>query len=81
MWFKEQPMGENKINDMMKSIVTIVSDAILDTRDKEFTTHRARKTVLSKLKKAHVERSGTTIIVTRHKNIQSLDDYDEENED
>ena len=45
----------------------------------QFTNHSARKTVVSKLNKANVERSGI-VKVTGHKNIQSLDDYDEANE-
>ena len=77
VWFKVQPMGENKINNMMKSIV---ADTSLESSDKKFTNHSARKTVVSKLKKANVERSGI-VKVTGHKNIQSLDDYDEANED
>ena len=75
--FKVQPMGENKINDMMKSIV---ANTILESSDKKFTNHSARKTVVSKLKKANVERSGI-VKVTGHKTIQSLDDYDEANEE
>ena len=70
-------MGENKINDMMKSIV---ANTILESSDKKFTNHSARKTVVSKLKKANVERSGI-VKVTGHKTIQSLDDYDEANEE
>ena len=77
VWFKVQPMGENKINDMMKSIV---ANTILENSDKKFTNHSARKTVVSKLKKANVERSGI-VKVTGHKTIQSLDDYDEANEE
>ena len=77
VWFKVQPMGKNKINNMMKSIV---ADSILESSDKKFTNHSARKTVVSKLKKANVERSGI-VKVTGHKNIQSLDDYDEANKD
>ena len=77
VWFKVQPMGENKINDMMKSIV---ANTILESSDKKFTNHSARKTVVSKLKKANVERSGI-VKVTGHKTIQSLDDYDEANEE
>ena len=61
-------MGEKKLNDMMKSIV---ADTSLESSD---------KTVVSKLKKANVEQS-RIIKVTGHKNIQSLDDYDEANED
>ena len=48
-------MGENKINNMMKSIV---ADTSLESIDKKLTNHSARKTVVSKLKKANVERSG-----------------------
>ena len=70
-------MGENKINDMMKNIV---ADTILEGSDKKFTNYSANKTVVSKLKKANVEWSGI-VKVTGHKNIQSLDDYDEANED
>ena len=77
VWFKVQPMGENKINDMMKSIV---ADTILESSDKKFTNHSARKTVVSKLKKANVERS-RIVKITGHNNIQSLDDYDEANEE
>jgi len=61
----------------MKSTVACT---ILERSDKKFTNHSAHKTVVSKLKKANVERSGI-VKVTGHKNIQSLDDYDEANED
>jgi len=53
---------------MMKSIV---ADTILESRDKKFANHSARKTVERKLKKANVERSGI-VKVTGHKNIQSV---------
>ena len=45
VWFKVQPMGESKINDMMKSTV---ANTILESSDKKFTNHSARKTVMSK---------------------------------
>ena len=78
MRFKIQPMGKNKKKkDMMKSIV---ADTILESSDEKFTNHSVRKTVVSKLKKANVERSGIAK-VTGHNNIQSLNDYDEANED
>ncbi len=64
-----------KINDMMKSIV---ANTILESSDKKFTNHSARKTVVSKLKKTNVERSGK---FTGHKTVQLLDDYDEANEE
>jgi len=62
---------------MMKSVV---ANTILESSDKKFTNHSARKTVVTKLKKANVERSGI-VKVTGHKTIQSLDDYDEANEE
>ena len=77
VWFKVQPMGQNKINNMMKSIV---ADTSLERSDKKFTNHSALGTVVSKLKKANVERSGKSK-VTGHKNIQSLDAYDEANKE
>ena len=70
-------MGENKINDMMKSIV---EGTILESSNKKVTNHSTRKMVESKLKKASIERSWI-VKVTGHKNIQSLDDYDKANED
>ena len=70
-------MGENKINTMMKSIISGTS---LETSEKRFSNHSARKTVVSKMKKANLERSAIAK-VTGHRNIQSLDDYDEADED
>ena len=77
LWFKDQPMGVNKINQMMKMIITGTS---LENSEKNFTNHSTQKTVVSKLKKANVERSNIAK-VTGHRNIQSLDDYDEANTD
>ena len=70
-------MEENKINSMMKSIISGTS---LETSEKRFSNHSARKTVVSKMKKANLERSAIAK-VTGHRNIQSLDDYDEADED
>ncbi|KAK3754516.1 hypothetical protein QZH41_006878 [Actinostola sp. cb2023] len=77
VWFKAQPMDVNKINTMMKSIVAGTS---LEESSKKFTNHSARKTLVKKLKKDKVERSSIAK-VTGHRNIQSLDDYDECDED
>ncbi|CAH3150789.1 unnamed protein product, partial [Porites evermanni] len=77
IWYKVQPMGENKINSMMKSIISGTS---FETSEKRFSNHSARKTVVSKMKKANLERSAIAK-VTGHRNIQSLDDYDEADED
>ena len=76
-WYKVQPMGENKINSMMKNVISQTS---LQSSEKRFTNHSARKTLVSKMKKANLERSSIAK-VTGHRNIQSLDDYDEANED
>ena len=77
IWYKVQPMGENKINSMMKSIISGTS---LETSEKRFSNHSARKTVVSKMKKANLERSAIAK-VTGHRDIRSLDDYDEADED
>ena len=77
VWFKVQPMGVNKINEMMKNLA---ADTVLESSDKKFANHNARKTVVSKLKKAKVDRFGI-FKITGHKNIQSLNDYDEADED
>ena len=76
IWYKVQPMGENKINSMMKDIVSGTS---LETSEKRFFNHSARKTVVSKMKKANLERSAIAK-VTGHRNIQYSDDYDESDE-
>ena len=76
IWYKAQPMGENKINSMMKNIIAGTS---LETSGKKFSNHSARKTVVSKLKHVNIERAGI-VKVTGHRNLQSLDDYDEANE-
>ena len=49
VWFKIQPMGENTISNMMKTIMARTS---LEESEKKFTNHSARKTAVSKLKKA-----------------------------
>ena len=77
IWYKAQPMGVNKINSMMKDIISGTS---LESSDKRFSNHSARKTVVSKLKKAQLERTAIAK-VTGHRNVQSLDDYDEADED
>ena len=53
-WYKIQPMGENKINSMMKNII---SQTTLQSSKKRFTDHCACKTLISKMKKANLERS------------------------
>lgn len=77
IWYKVQPMGVNKINSMMKDIIAGTS---LETSEKRFSNHSARKTVVNQMKKANLERSAIAK-VTGHRNIQSLNDYDEADED
>ena len=47
-------MGENKINSMMKYII---SETTLESSEKRFSNYSARKTLVSKMKKANLERS------------------------
>ncbi|KAK3730127.1 hypothetical protein QZH41_004833 [Actinostola sp. cb2023] len=72
----KQPMGIHKINDMMKSIIIGTS---FESSTKNLTNHSARKTVVKKMKTAGLERS-SIMKVTGHRNISSLDDYDEADE-
>jgi len=76
VWYKRQPMGVNKLNDMMK---TIIEGTTLEDSWKTFSNHSARKTVVKKLKTAGLERS-SIVKVTGHRNEKSLDDYDEGDE-
>ena len=62
---------------MMKNII---SGTILETSEKRFSNHSARKTLVTKMKKAELDRS-VIVKVSSHRNIQSLDDYDEADED
>ena len=55
---------------------TTVAGTSLEESHKKFTNHSARKTTVSKLKKANVERSDI-VKVTGHQSVQSLDNYDE----
>ena len=68
--------GENTIRNMMK---TIVAGTSLEESHKKLTNHSARKTTVSKLKKANVERSDI-VKVTGHRSVQSLEDYYEAGE-
>ena len=70
-------MGENKINSMVKNII---SQTTLQSSEKRFINHSARKTLVSKIKKVNLERSSIAK-VTGHRNIQFLDEYDEADED
>ena len=58
----------------------IISQTTLKSSEKRFTNHSARKTLVSMMKKENLEWSSIAK-VTGHRNIQSLDDYDEADED
>ena len=76
VWYKWQPIGVNKLNDTMK---TIIEGTTLEDSWKTFTNQSARKTVVKKLKTAGLE--GSSIVkVMGHRNKKSLDDYDEGDE-
>ena len=60
-------------NLMMKNIICGTS---LETSNKKFSNYSTHKTVIGRLEKENLVRSGIGKI-TGHKNIQSLDDYDE----
>ena len=66
-------MRENKIDSMM---INNISEITLESSEKRFSNHSSRKTLVSKMMKANLERSSIAK-VTGHRNIQSLDDYDE----
>ena len=70
-------MRENNIDSMMKNII---SEITLESSEKRFSNHSARKTLVSKMMKANLERSSIAK-VTGHRNIQSLDDCDEADKD
>ncbi|EDO32767.1 predicted protein [Nematostella vectensis] len=70
-------MGVSRINSMMKNLIHGTN---LKDNGKKFTNHSARNTLVGKLKKASVERSGIAR-VTGHRNPQSVDDYDEGDEE
>ena len=57
----------------------IIAGTTLDISEKRFSNHSARKTVINKMRKANLERSPIAK-VTGHRNLQSLDDYDEAGE-
>ena len=76
IWFKEQNLGVHSIYKIMK---TMIADTPLASSCKRLTNHSARKTVVKKLRLNNVERS-SIMNVTGHRNEQSLNDYDEGNE-
>ena len=61
-WYKVQPMGENKINSMMKNII---SETTLESSEERFSNHSARKTLVCKIKKENIEKSSQKYPVHR----------------
>ena len=71
LWYSEQPVGESKIKEFMK---TIAKKAGLDNSGKRFTNHSVRKTLVRKLQKGGVSNDKITAI-TGHKSEQSIAQY------
>ena len=71
-------MGENTITNIMKVSVAGIS---LKESGKKFTNHSARKTTVSKLKKAKIVSSEHIVNVTGHRGINFLNNYDEADEE
>ena len=71
LWYTEQPVGENKIKEFIK---TIAKKAGLDNSGKRFTNHSVRKTLVHKLQKGGVPNDKITAI-TGHKSEQSIAEY------
>ena len=69
--FQTKPMGENIITSIMK---VSAADTSLKKVQKKFRNRRARKTTVSKLKKAMIVSSG-------HRGTNFLTDYDEADEE
>ena len=74
IWYKNQPMGRNKIDSIMKDMVAN-SPLNLQTEGKRLTNHSARKTLVKKLKQSGVPKSEIKH-VTGHTSEKGLDDYD-----
>ncbi|PFX24183.1 hypothetical protein AWC38_SpisGene11228 [Stylophora pistillata] len=67
-WFKAQPMGVNKLNDIMK-------DMTQAARISGKTSHSGRKTLLQKLQDSGVPPNQIIQITRGHKNVQSVNNY------
>ena len=72
-------MGENTITNIMK--VSVAGTSLMKEVRKTFTNHSARKTTVSKLKKAKIVNSEYIANVTGHRGINFLNDYDEADEE
>ena len=66
-WFRAQPMGVNKLNNIMKGMAQAAGIS-----DK--TNHSSRKTLVQKLQDSGVP-PNQIIQITGHKNLQSVNNY------
>ena len=74
VWYKKTPIGENTINNIMKTMKKNSSLKVI-CPDKKLTNHSARKTVVKKLKSSGIPKCELKNI-TGHSSKQGLDDYD-----
>ena len=73
-----KPLGKNTITNIMKVSVAGTS---LKESEKKITNHSARKTTVSKLKKAKIVSSEYIANVTGNRGLNFLNDYDEADEE
>ena len=66
-WFKAQPMGVNKLNNIMKDMIQAAGIS-------GKTNHSGRKTLVQKLQDSGVS-PNQIIQITGHKNVQSVNNY------
>lgn len=71
-WYKQVPVGKNKIASFMKSII---KDTSLEHSGKNITNHSGRKMLVKKLKAAGIPES-SIIKVTGHTSTKGLSSYD-----
>ena len=69
-WFKRQPVGVNKLSNMMQRIASAAGIE----GDKKFTNHSARKHLVQKLSENNVP-ANQIMQITGHRNIQSVNNY------
>ena len=72
-------MGETTITNIMK--VSVAGTSLKESKKNVLTNHSARKTTVSKLKKAKIVSSEYIANVTGHGGINFLNDYNEADEE
>ena len=77
VWFRRRRIGEHKIGNIMK--VMSERSGLSAATGKKISNHSSRKTCVQKLKSAGVPRD-KIMDVTGHRNIQSLNSYEGDNE-